>query len=409
MLHFLFQCCVCSVISTSLLLITLVEYGVNHNFNVLPNHCVAFCGQYDCITNEIAQRPNHRIYRIDTVVTPDHTDLTKLELDLIKKGKKLCPYYNSRNVKNAVPVCKTSKCHQNNKYTTIQAKYYKLKIISPVSSYQKQALIETEVIEYARGMPSSRMENSYFSYSENFMMSSTIYHIDCSNSPEKTAEWSHLNLKLIDEICSMRSDNIAKLLSPGISEYYLQPPYGDNNYSNPWTLQISFQESLENVDNCGFLAFISHLTGICNMRSVDFFHQVFIDKTFQCPILKAVSYLDSKTMKNRSVFELGFQKFDIPNIIYYVNVSSNRTLLYKWEPNSNIKNNNYTNFRETLKLLQYVDSKYSWVMAAAKCKEYNMTLPHFESERSTKKFVSYILNEFTLPTYSLFIALIYKV
>ena len=38
-----------------------------------------------------------------------------------------------------------------------------------------------------------------------------------------------------------------------------------------------------------------------------------------------------------------------------------------------------------------------------------MTLPHLENVRRTREFVSYMLNEYALPTYVMFLGLVTKV
>ena len=49
-------------------------------------------------------------------------------------------------------------------------------------------------------------------------------------------------------------------------------------------------------------------------------------------------------------------------------------------------------FKSKFKLLAFSAMKYSWMMAAEKCYEYGMTLPHLENERKTNEFVLYIHN-----------------
>ena len=94
--------------------------------------------------------------------------------------------------------------------------------------------------------------------------------------------------------------------------------------------------------------------------------------------------------------------------VQFLNVISNDTkLVYQWTHDQTSRGNNkYTN---DFKQLLFYENKYSWAMAAAQCKEYGMILPHFQNEKSTREFVSFILNEYMLPTYALFIGLVKKV
>ena len=48
-------------------------------------------------------------------------------------------------------------------------------------------------------------------------------------------------------------------------------------------------------------------------------------------------------------------------------------------------------------------------MALEKCKQFNMTLPHLESAKSTREFVAYIMDQYTLPMYAIFVGLVKKV
>ena len=71
--------------------------------------------------------------------------------------------------------------------------------------------------------------------------------------------------------------------------------------------------------------------------------------------------------------------------------------------------NNHINLRNQFKFLKYFGTKYSWMIAAEKCEEYGMTLPHLQNERKTREFITYTLNDYELPTYALFVGLVNKV
>ena len=109
----------------------------------------------------------------------------------------------------------------------------------------------------------------------------------------------------------------------------------------------------------------------------------------------------------------GFRQFENAEILYYpdasINLISNETrLFYNWISYENVKYNNYR-FKNRYKLLNFAKWKYSWIMAKVKCQEYGMTLLHLQNERRTRQLVSYIFDEYALPSHVMFIGLIRKV
>lgn len=391
--------------------------------DVLPNQCATFqTGSFPiafCFINKVARQHSHKLYRKDTAISKDYyaTFLHNIKSDMIDKGIMLCPYYYGRYVISSVPACKTTTCsHQNGNISVIQARDYKLKICSS----DRETLIETELIEYpsSTNYKFTNLKGTLEHLDSTPQMTSTIYHINCLQSPEKIAMWSGFNLTLIGEICM--NDNFKRNLSLyNISEYNLQPPYPDNNYSELWKLEISFSGCFGYMDNYGYLIFNSHPTKrLCNITQIKEFERTYhyhykLQKQVQCYPFKTVAHLNSALLKDTKMFQLGFLKFDTPSITYYANMSLTHRintceLHYKWIPSKKIEEKHFNKFQSTLKLLQYVDEKYSWEMAATKCKDFGMSLPHFYNERSTRQFVSFILNQFPLPTHSLFIGLIYK-
>ena len=66
-------------------------------------------------------------------------------------------------------------------------------------------------------------------------------------------------------------------------------------------------------------------------------------------------------------------------------------------------------FKNKFQLLKFAGMKFSWMMAAEKCHQYGMTLPHLQNEEKTREFILYIHNKYVLPIYTLFVGLVTKV
>ena len=121
-------------------------------------------------------------------------------------------------------------------------------------------------------------------------------------------------------------------------------------------------------------------------------------------------------MKNKhGGFEVGLQVFQDSQLTFVQDqallnktFSSNAQLIYSWRI-THQKRIYRNDFDGRFKLLTFSFHEFSWVMAAAKCQEYGMTLPHLKNQEMTEQFVIYILDKYILPTYVLFIGLLKKV
>lgn len=391
--------------------------------SVLPNQCISFkrLGMFDCIPNTVDQHENHRLYRKDTYYRHDKSTSTyKIESYKLNKRLALCPYYRGRYVTSDMSFCEKPICISKNKsMSLIQARDYKLKIISVISFY-RHTKVEAEVVEYPSGTGFGFINEEWALQFEQFIfksfMTSTFYHINCSQTIEKIARWSNLNLTLIKEICLNEKTEV--LLKNNVLEYQLLPPYPANEHSNIWKLVIFFSQCSQNVDNYGSIVFKTQdPKRLCDRNKIMKIQHLLLvkfEKIPQCSTRKIYTHLNSKLVNSTGKLELGFQIFDASIITYYPNISLEFNinickLHYKWIKDEKVKDSNFRKFKKTLKLLKYFDKQFSWQMAAATCKENKMTLPHFSTERIMKQFVSYILNEFSLPTYLVFIGLSFQV
>ena len=103
----------------------------------------------------------------------------------------------------------------------------------------------------------SSFQHSYINLNPDSWLSSTIYHIDSSRSPENISEWCGLDLTIINDVCKDETLKTVSLTGK-LKAHVLAPPYPESN-SNLWKLKIFFQGiSAENVDNYGNLVFVSN-------------------------------------------------------------------------------------------------------------------------------------------------------
>ena len=79
------------------------------------------------------------------------------------------------------------------------------------------------------------------------LLSSIIYHINCSKSSNEIVIWSGLSTNMTRNICLEESMKDLKnktwksiVLRNNINKYTLQPPNSENKHSHLWKLEVSF-------------------------------------------------------------------------------------------------------------------------------------------------------------------------
>ena len=273
-------------------------------------------------------------------------------------------------------------------------------------------------------------DHFYFPGSSYPWLSSIIYHINCSKHSIETSTWSGLHTNLTRKVCFEEQMNDFKnktwkslVLRNSLSKYILKPPTNTSEHTNLWKLEVSFNsESLrnfsKNFSSYGDLVVSSSLTKICiqdeyKRAFYNYYEGIFRSNFQQCATIQTTVNFNTKLLTTRT-FEVGHQMLENVEIIYYPDVkikllSTETRLMYNWIPYENVKHNDNRFNKIKYKLLNFIKSKFSWRMATSKCQEFGMTLPHLENERKTKEFVAYILNEYALPPYAMFVGLVTKV
>ena len=130
-----------------------------------------------------------------------------------------------------------------------------------------------------------------------------------------------------------------------------------------------------------------------------------------CSTLKTTVNLNKKLLSKQKEYEIGLQMFEDPKVIFYPDMKlifDEMKLLYSWNQEKIMSDyDNY--FKNKFKLLKFAGMKYPWMMAAEKCHQYGMTLPHLQNEGKTREFILYILNKYALPIFTLLVGLVTKV
>ena len=411
---------------------------------MLPNTCINFQlipNQLQRFTDRVDPLPNHKLHRTDHIyLYPYIRDQIYLKLletcnnmifnnNVLKISlfKVSLSYYHGIFLSAPKEICYGLKCYlQKSTVKSFHTSSYHLKVDYPSNAFQP-LYINTEVVTHPTEQDmrffSFEAHNSHFfsSLSESFSwLSSTIFHINCLKYVQDTIDWSGLSLNLMKQICENKNyqsseNNTWKSMkqSYGGSFYVMHSPVNDTILSNLWTLKISFKDSMTgNISNYGILAFSSNpLQNICNQNlgekhdaTVKFFK-------ITCSTLETTVNLNTKLLNKQKEFEVGLQKFEDPKVKFYPDMKlifDEIKLLCIWNQEKIMRVDDVY-FKSKFKLLKFAGMKYSWMMAAEKCQEYGITLPHLQNKRKTREFILFILNEYALPIYALFVGLVTKV
>ena len=136
-----------------------------------------------------------------------------------------------------------------------------------------------------------------------------------------------------------------------------------------------------------------------------------------CAVLKTNTVLIATSSQGSHVFEIGYRIFQNTHIIFQPSVNliyflktNNKSinLRYRWKFHQ-LRKNKGLYYQRKIKSLHFAAQHFSWEMAAAKCREYHMTLPHLRDEGSTQELVLHVQNDYLPPMYAMFVGLVTKV
>ncbi len=266
-------------------------------------------------------------------------------------------------------------------------------------------------------------------------VSSTIYHVNCElNFSHDTSHWAWNKEKHITEACKTEGSQF--YTNTGIPEnvFVLKPPSKttmDDGTSKVWTLFISFKNISSLLDNestqeFGVIKLKTHPTKqFCNKTKVNpiyIMYRLFKDEKVArkpndtCAYFKSTTSLHWILLKQKKTLVLGYRIFQDTSLKLQVSPLLKQLISdklpstfisYNWKPNK-YSLRIYHTLLTTTKILNF-SKEYSWSMAAYKCKRQGMLLPHMKDEKSTLELALFLLDNYVLPTYALFVGLLKKV
>ena len=374
----------------------------------------------------ITPSPHHQLFREDTVFL-----FPKPSYELFRKYVSInIPFlrYYGRLIIPPDGTCSGCRCNQLNlkvlyNYTDIG--YCSVRF--PLA--REPFYIRTKGVIHATGKSANWQLFSSYDVNEMFQntigitypwLSSTIYHVNCSKSRNETFDWFGLSLNVTNEICAFDKYLIQ---SDGATTFYvLRKPMSSVEYSYLKTLKLVIKDQknrTEFLSRYGSLKVVSNpRERMCSkMKREEFknFLIVFMEDIITCATLQSTVELVHELRNSKGQFEIGLQVFEDARVtltptekLFMIETTGSLHLYYKWTYH---KERNYfkEDFDKRLKLLNFTSREFSWTMAAAKCNEIGMTLPHLKDAETTRQFVIHVLEKYILPIYVLFIGLMKKV
>ena len=266
-------------------------------------------------------------------------------------------------------------------------------------------------------------------------LSSTVYHINCSKTPKEISHWTRLSNDVIKKVC--RPEKEEKSAEVGAEATILEPPIRSISISSfythdpsvLWTLTLSLEtDDVPEIFPLGRLLFSTTPIQMCDKDKIDQIdsspdylskqpRRLHSNWSTTCAILKTETILTTTSSHGINIFEIGYRIFENTNVLFepslnLINFLNNNkksiSLKYKWKFHQMRKKKGLY-YRKKIKSLHFATQEFSWEMAAAKCREYQMTLPSLQNEDSTQELMLHIQNDYMTPIYAIFVGLVTKV
>ena len=369
---------------------------------------------------------NHQLYREDTAFlfpNPAYELFPKFVLTRVP----FLRYYGGKLIAPPKGTCIGCRCHLLN----LKVLYYYTDMGHCNVRYllaREPFYMRTKSVVHATGKKANWQLFSSFDLLEMFentigmsfpWFSSTMYHINCSESRNESFDRFGLDLNLTNEICTFHKYLI--LSNGDITFYVLRIPMLLVEYSHLKTLRLIIKDhknATEFLTRYGNLTVVSNpRERMCSKMKQKFFKKIlllFMEDIITCASFETTVELVDKLLNREKQFEIGFQVFEDATVtlipaekLSMIGITSNVHLYYKWYYHKGIITRKI--LIKGLKLLNFTSREFSWTMAAEKCNELGMTLPHLKDEETTREFVMHILEKYILPIYALFIGLMKKV
>ena len=433
-----------------------------------PNGCMVVqflhgVWSYHRFTSRTIALMGFRLYRQDKVfLYPSTADRMYAKLvDISKRTRNaklynaydhlIISYYHGRLVSNLTPHC--VHCEQQKREVKAKRqKNYHLRIDFPRTS--QSMYVVSEGVEYPQGFnirkdffstftfdprPVGPMDDPFIEerpwIDSKSWLSSTVYHINCSKHPKEISHWTRLNNDIIQKVC--RPEKEEKSAVVGAETTILEPPIRSISISSLythdpsvlWTLTLTLKmDDVPEKIPLGRVLFSTTPIQMCDKDKIDQIdsrpeylsnqpRRLHSNWSTTCAILKTETILTTTSSQGSHIFEIGYRIFENTNVLFepclnlinflYTNKKA-ISLKYKWKFHQMRKKKGLY-YRSKIKSLHFAEQEFSWEMAAAKCREYHMTLPHLQNEDSTQELMLRIQNDYMTPIYAIFVGLVTKV
>ena len=429
------------------------------NYNVTPNSCTVLqilhhVPAYGRITSRIKIHNHHKLYREDTVFlypSPMYRTYLKLQQKFPNVtltdtyDHVLLSYYHGTLLSMRQRFCGNDIIQTMSMYPQHTKEYHLVveypRAIVPI-------FVKTRAVEFAYGSDVNVRTFATFNFEAGLTVprkswvlgsqswvSSTIYHINCElNFSHDTSHWAWNKEKQITEACKTQGSQFYTNTGIPKNVFVLKPPSKttmDDGTSKVWTLFTSFQNissffNNESIQEFGEIELKTHPTQqFCNKTKVDLIYvmyrlfkneEVARKPSDTCVYFKSTTSLHWILLKQNKTLVLGYRIFQDTSLKFQIkpslkqlisDMSPSTFISYNWKPNKYSWRIHHT-LTKTIKIHNF-SKEYSWSMAAYKCKRQGMLLPHMKNEKSTLELVLFLLDNYVLPTYALFVGLLMKV
>ena len=404
--------------------------------------------QFDKLAMNITAMENFRLYRVDKVfLHPTIVDKVYLKLTQDFQHKRNITlygthdhlklmYFHGRVLSNIQAHC--TKCEILRKVNITRQPNFHLRIDFP--RVFQTLLVLLEGVEYPNGF---YLHKDLF-YSFNFAfeednpytkqypwldsqswLSSTVYHINCSESQLQNAKWTKLSLKVISDIC--RAEEKEKSLVNSTSGYIIEPPLRVLGPNSTWDHMVFWQLNLNIRTNevrigssIGCVHFITAPVIMCNQKFIETsewqlsqLKEIYRYAPTSCAKIITKTSLHATSDNSSSKFEIGYRIFDNTSLLFLpaFDRTRDRPVLYNisfsWERKALSENNFYSTWSNLY--LSFTNKLVSWEYVAEQCSRKKMTLPHFKDEKSLHKLIAALMVDDMPIVYSIFIGIMTQV
>ncbi len=458
------------------------------NYDIKPGSCIVIQVLYSLwlgtFTSKIKGLPNHKLYRKDQVfLYPTVEDVARVKImdkTAAENMSQILSYYDTvrltyfsgksfsnsshmcegNRTKRVFPTCKGPFCHRQKEHISVNCDWNDIEVTFPKAV--QPIYFAIEVTEKPTNYSGIRVFSTFdlrsfslthaWSKGSKSWLSSAIYHVNCSQSTAKVANWSKLSHNVIGLLCKMTDGQThSTALSQGqvdmsVPDFF----HTSDSHSHMWILHVTTHHSdpavlkklTADVSMIGILHFVSlPLKKLCGsiienyeqeMAKTELLaHQLGVRfaRGFGCAAYHTVINLLTKWTELR----IGCQNFQSSRIFFhpvqfvrkrFISAAEPLSLSYTWQshkydqekrryfqasirllPEMALLNLWRNHFRMSISPHPHKLLYFSWDHALRECIKNNMTFPSVENRKSTFELMTFVLGHFHFPTFGLFVGL----